>query len=267
MNIQLKILIRFSYLSTAGFSSAKRGLEAVTGMLYDPARLERRFALFETILLPSLAAQTSTDMQVGFLTGETLPNDARRRLEILLAPYPWAQIIDLPIMEQYPAIKAAFAAMPTDPDATHVATMRTDDDDAMHVTIVERTRQLAHQIGAIRLSAEPFVIGFNRGLFMYLGERQPHYSEVSVRAPLGIGLTMVAPVDHPANIYRRNHRALPQFFDCYTEAHCPMYVRTVHQDNDSGDHPDPGKPMRPQRLDPLLRDGFGLDPDRLAQLG
>ena len=81
-------------------------------------------------------------------------------------------------------------------------------------------------------------------------------------------MSLVTPVGHPANVYRRNHRALPQHFDCFTDVSQPMYVRTVHQDNDSSEHdPDAGKTLRRPAAATLLRDGFGLDPARLEALG
>ena len=61
--ITIKGLVRFSYPSESGFNLSKSGAEHVHNVLYDPERLERRFALFEMLCLRSLAMQRDTGFQ------------------------------------------------------------------------------------------------------------------------------------------------------------------------------------------------------------
>ena len=63
--VQIKGLIRFSYLSENGFAKSKQGVEKMRKMLYDPARLERRFAWFEKLAFHTLTLQDDTDFSVA----------------------------------------------------------------------------------------------------------------------------------------------------------------------------------------------------------
>jgi hypothetical protein len=49
----------------------------------------------------------------------------------------------------------------------------------------------------------------------------------------GVGLALVAPVDDPMNVFRRNHRKIGEVLRCMTEVQA-MFIRLVHMDNDSG---------------------------------
>jgi hypothetical protein len=132
VKLQIKGLIRFSYLSEGGFALSKLGHDAVQKILYDPERLMRRFALFEHLTLRSLQLQTNADFRVGILIGESFPRYARDHLENLLSNVPQAQIIQLPHMVHYRAIRVGFEELGNNPAATHTATFRLDDDDALH---------------------------------------------------------------------------------------------------------------------------------------
>ena len=82
-SVEIKLVIRFSYTGTSGFKLSNEGEEAVRKTLYDPARLERRFKLFETLALPSLQAQTFGDFSTAVLVSEDFPQSACDRLDDL----------------------------------------------------------------------------------------------------------------------------------------------------------------------------------------
>ncbi len=262
----IKGVIRFSYPSDGGFAKEFASPEAHEAFLFDRARLERRFHLFENLTLPSLRGQSDGDFRVALLTGESLPKWALERLRDGLADVPQAQIIQLPRMNHYPATRAALELMP-DGDATHVAGFRLDDDDAMHFTTVQRIREIATGMAQISDTDQPFAIGFNRGFFLKLTPGGNEITEVRERSPIGIGLTLVVPIEQRSNIFRRNHRFLHQFYDCFTDVKTPMFIRSVHQDNDSGGvSTGAGKGMRPAEIDAALREGFGTDRAKLKAL-
>lgn len=81
---------RFSYLGDAGFRTLNKGPEEAAKELYAPGRMQRRFAYFENICLPSLAAQTDPDFVLVALIGDTMPFHFRKRLKRLAgkAPFP-----------------------------------------------------------------------------------------------------------------------------------------------------------------------------------
>lgn len=264
--VQIKGLMRFSYLSVNGFAKSDPDLEARKAVLYDPARLERRFALFERLAFHTMALQDDTDFTCAVLIGDDFPDVWRARLEALVAQFPPMRIVALSPMVHIQAIKQAYAALPDDPEASHVATFRQDDDDGMHRQTVTRIRAVAEAMLAAREDDRPFIIAFNRGLYLD-GSAEPPITEWFERAPLGIGLAMVTKKGDHATVFRRNHRNLVEYYDCYTEIAKPMWIRSVHADNDSSATPQGRKgTLRPRGINRVLWDGFGLTPEMLEGL-
>lgn len=241
-------------------------LTAMREMLYQPARLERRFRLFEHLAFHTMALQDDTDFTCALLIGDSFPDVWRARLEDIVAEFAPLQIVALPPMVHIQAVKAAYQALPDDPDATHIATFRQDDDDGMHRQTTARIRAVADNMLQVRQGRKPFVIAFNRGFYL---DRQADVpiTEWFERAPLGIGLAMVTPKGDHATVFRRNHRNLIEYYDCYSEVERPMWIRSVHEDNDSTAAPQ-GRPgtMPPRGIKRVLLDGFGLTPETLAAL-
>ncbi len=259
-NIQTKGLIRFSYLAKNGFVLSKQGLEEARSVLYDPARLDRRFRLFETLTLPSLAVQDDPDFALAVLIGSDFPDTARARLEDLLRDFKAAKIVAMPPRVHIKAVVDAYEALPTRHSATHIATFRLDDDDAMHRGATARIKALASALLAVRTTDKPFAIAFNRGFYFDPDNADAPLQEVYERHPLGVGMAVVAGRADRANVFRRNHRNVAQFYDTYTEVDLPMFVRSVHGDNDSGAQNSgrAGK-MAPGRMRRIVRDDFGIN--------
>ena len=85
-------LCRFSYPALGGFQVGHDTTEERIAYLYDDARLEERFRLFEAIALPCLKAQSDPDFSMIFVIGDQFPDHHARRLESLLADLPQAVI-------------------------------------------------------------------------------------------------------------------------------------------------------------------------------
>lgn len=264
-SVQIKGLVRFSYVSENGFYVARHGIEQARQYLYAPERLDLRFRFFERVCLPTLRFQTDRDFDIGVLVGHCLPDAARARLDDLLRDVTGARIISKPPLPHFQAAKEAFDELPGRPESTHTATIRLDDDDGLHKTAVARIRALAKQMLAARDSAAPFVIAFNRGIYVYM--RNPlKLEERFERNPLSVGTTLVAPKSRPLNVFKRNHRRLAEFFDTYTDVARPMFVRSVHEDNLSGANAK-GRlgTMAESDLVAMMERDFGLVADELAR--
>ncbi|MEW9922257.1 glycosyltransferase [Marimonas sp. MJW-29] len=264
--VQIKGLMRFSYLSENGFAKSAPDLSARAKVLYDPKRLERRFRLFERLAFHTMALQDDTDFTCAVLIGDSFPDTWRVRLEEIVAEFSPMRIVALPPMVHIQAVKSAYNALPDDPRATHIATFRQDDDDGMHRQTIARIRSVAEAMLPTRIDKKPFVIAFNRGLYLDPDADRP-ITEWYERAPLGIGLAMVAPKGDHATVFRRNHRNLVEYYDCYTEVGRPMWIRSVHEDNDSSASPQ-GRAgtLRAKGIKRILWDGFGLTPEMLEGL-
>lgn len=225
-------LIRFSYPALSGFQRTTGDGPTVESALMVRERLERRFAFFEGFALPSLIAQSDGGFETLVLTGTALPKWALDRLTDSLSALDGARVVQLGPMHHYPATQRAFAAH-VDDRATHLTSFRLDDDDALDIHHIARLRRLSDGMLQAVNPDLPFCVGHNRGLFLDLSTRVPEWAEVTEKLPLGIGLAMTATVASGENIFRRNHRLLPQFFTTLTEAESHAFIRTVHPGNDS----------------------------------
>lgn len=235
MKQQIIGLVRFSYPALSGFTVKPDDMDRLERDLYSAARLEARFHLFERLTIPSLAAQTDGDFTLGVLVGQDFPKWARDRLEATLAPLRDARVIPLAPLHHYPATQRAFARMLSD-DITHLTSFRLDDDDAMDRDHVARLRRWSHGLQGLLGQQASFCMGSNRGYFLSLDPNGNEIFDVVEKLPLGIGLAMTSPVETRENIFRRNHRLLPQFYTTFTEAETPAFIRTVHAGNDSSAH-------------------------------
>lgn len=252
---RIVVLIRFSYLAESGFRMSRDGPDAARRRLYDPARLERRFRLFQTLALPSLAAQDFTDFDLVVLTGSDFPETALARLRACLSPLANARIVTQPPLTVFAATRRAFDHVLTD-DTTHLTSVRMDDDDAIATDLIGRIHDLAPR--AIAMSAgRPAVVAHNSGLFLDIAPGGNTLRAGVELTPVSVGPALIAPASHRETIHSRNHRLLPQFFDCWTDAATPAYIRTIHRDNDSRPH-ETGQTlaMNDARIDRLLQTRF-----------
>lgn len=229
---QIIVVIRFSYVASSGFRANKLSEREVRAQLYADARLARRFAMFEALTLPSLRAQSDQDFTTVVLIGDDFPAGWRARLESLLHKLGDGRVVALPPQGNYGATKAALSKC-LDDRATHVVSMRLDDDDALSRDGIAETRRIVPLLHQISGPNVPAVIAFNKGLFLEMGPEQNRLYGVVEKLPLGIGMSMVAPRDARPTIFSLDHRQVHTRFNCYTDGVTPRFIRTVHRDNDS----------------------------------
>ncbi len=263
---QINILVRFSYLAESGFRVSLGGIDAARTTLYDTARLERRFALFEGLALPSLMAQSERDFTLTVLTGTDLPRPAMERLRALIAPLADAQIVALPPLPMFAATRRALDRTQRR-GITHLTSVRMDDDDAIDTGLVARLAQLSAQGTAMMGAEHPLVIAHQNGLFLELSPSGNRAYGVVERFPIGIGLAMVTPAALRDTIFSRNHRLLPQFYTCLSDVVTPSFIRSVHVDNDADPKPS-GQVFEHSdaEIDALLKARFATNLVRLRAL-
>jgi len=255
-------LIRFSYPATEGFAVSGMDEDALLAMLYDPARLASRFAYLETITLPSLAAQTDGDFTCVILAGDSLPADHKQRLRALRDRFPFVRPIFMERMGPLPSAKRSFRRAVRD-GTTHVTGFRLDDDDALAVDYIAKTRDRADRLIAGGFADNPLAIAFTRGLYWDLNDRTAPFREFRETYAPSLACAMVTSPDMDTCIYRYNHRRLASFVPTWLEpGGAAMFIRTLHDTNDSERSiPPHSKPMDTDRGRKLLVERFGLDPD------
>jgi hypothetical protein len=265
---QIVGVCRFSYLGLGGFEASRHDAEALAELLYDPARMARRFAFFERLCLPSLAAQTDMDFRLVVLIGSSMPMRFRKRLKGLAETYPFLQICALEPNGPLHATRRAFRRGTRD-GADFVTGFRIDDDDAVAVDYIARTRAAADQL--IRLgwadADNPAVIAFHRGIYWDLNDRDQPFHDFREIGPLGLAAAMITRPDDQSNIFRWNHRRVAAHVRLWSDPTELMFLRTLHQHNDSGRSIPPGaEPIAKPHARKLLATRFGLDPDTVLPL-
>jgi hypothetical protein len=221
---------RFSYPALSSFRKTPTDSDAAKALLYDPDRLERRFALFEQLMLPSMQAQTDTDFQLGFVIGADFP--LRDRLERLIGRLPGAYVHAMEPAHNFKATHAAFKAAELG-NANILTSFRLDDDDAMDRDFIARLRRQADVLLTLN-GATPFAIGQNNGFWLELGQ-DPRIYDVHERTP-ACGVALVSGVKSGHTVYIHNHRDLAERYNTYLDAETPAFIRTVHRDNDAAPH-------------------------------
>lgn len=264
---QVIIVIRFSYVALAGFRLSKNGEEDVRKQLYAPDRLERRFRLFEALTLPSLLAQTDQDFTTAVVIGDDFPRDWRLRLEAKLRPLSGGRIIALRPLNNFKSTKTALESC-THPSASHVVSMRLDDDDAISSDCIAETKRVAAPLMQISGPENPAIIAFNNGLFLELGAGGNTLYGVHEKTPLGIGMSMVAPRGARPTVFSMDHRMVHTRWNCFTDGVTPRFIRTVHRDNDStGFMSGTRVDLSEEDLDAILAQNFPFSRQMLMTLG
>lgn len=226
-------LLRFSVLTPTYYSERFPSLDEIAAHIYAPDRMDLRFHIFEKLCLPSLAHQSDLGFDCVILTGERMPDRYKTRLSDLLAPHRHLHLRAVGTDNHYALLKAGYNSVALG-DATHKVLFRLDDDDAVDLDFVARTRARALGLLAMQDPTTPTIIAHNKGFYVHRmdgGDNQ--IISTTERAPLSTGTALLAPAGYHRNPYRYNHRALAQHYTTYSDISVPAFIRTVHGDNKS----------------------------------
>lgn len=160
--MQIIGVCRFSYPAIGGFQVDHDRLEDRLAFLYDPARMEDRFAMFESFTLPALQAQTDRDFMLLVIIGDSMPEPWRTRLCDLLLDLPQAVIDPRPPGPHRQVMKDAINAQLRDTGQPSLQ-FRMDDDDAVAVDFIARLREVAGQCAGMITANRHVAIDFNQG--------------------------------------------------------------------------------------------------------
>jgi hypothetical protein len=260
---------RFSYLGEGGFQTQKNDFDTAAEILYSVPRMLRRFAFFENICLPSLAAQTDGDFKLVALIGDTMPFRWRKRLKGLMEQYPFLEVCTLEAAGPLNSTRRAFRRA-WNGQAPYITGFRIDDDDAVATDYIERTRAISDQLLTLGWADEdtPAAICFHRGIYWDMArEEEDQFWDFSEKEPLGLASAMITTPEGMANIYRWNHRKLASQVRCWIDPTEFMFVRTLHSHNDSDRSIPPDAQVLPAfQAKKLFRERFGLAPRKLLPM-
>lgn len=260
--MQVISLCRFSYPAVGGFQVDFDNFADKLAYLYSSARMEERFASFETITLPPLRAQTDPDFTLVVVIGDSLPDHYRTRLTALLADMPQAVIQSHPPEQHRPIMKRIINSVRRDSDAPCLQ-FRMDDDDAVAVDFVERLRRTAGDVRALAARDNLLAIDFNRGFIVRPGPDGVAAVETAAPYQTAALAMMVAPGSRQT-IMNFAHHKLAEKMTTVTLTDSIMMLRGHNDYNDSRQGPS-AKPHKLTLMDArgeaMLRQRFAIDCD------
>jgi hypothetical protein len=259
-------LLRFSVLTPTYYSERFKTLEETAAHIFDDDRMALRFHIFEALCLPSLTRQSDPDFDMVVLTAEAMPARWLNRLRGLIDPLPNIHLRAVGTENHYRLLQDGYDAIPTD-GMTHRIAFRLDDDDALDMEYVARTKRLSQGLLALQGPEIPFVIAHNRGFYVQATVDGNDVFDACERAPLSTGTVLVAPLGHGPNPYRFVHRKLAQHYNTYSDITVPAFIRTIHGDNKSNPtQMGITRKMKQPDIDRELRTHFGVTLDQMKAL-
>ncbi|MEY4981833.1 MAG: hypothetical protein RIR62_99 [Pseudomonadota bacterium] len=256
--VQLLGLCRFSVPSLGAFKVEHDSIDDRRAMLYAPDRLAHRLAWFRHVALPALRAQTDPDFRLVLLLGEDLPEPWRGLVLDLVADVPQVAVEYAPA-GPHREVCAEAMRRHVDPDADVVAQFRLDDDDAVAVDFVARTRAEVPFLMPHFLRGGLCALDWCRGVLLteVAGTLTPTLRRAQLWTPALVILTrpeaekMV--LDYPHHLVWRQMPVLSLVDEV-------MFLRGAHGGNDSII----AQEKRPETLPAarwpdLLRQRFGID--------
>ena len=256
--VQMLGLCRFSVPSLGAFQVEHATIEDRRALLYAPARLDQRLAWFRHIALPSLRAQTDADFRLVLLLGEDFPEPWHGTLLGLVADLPQI-VVEYAPPGPHREICAAAMRKHVDPAAEVVAQFRLDDDDAVAVDFVARTRAELPTLMPLFRRGGVMALDWCRGVLLTEGAGvvTPTLRRAQLWTPGLVILTrpMAAKMvlDYPHHLVWRHMPVLSLQDDV-------MFLRGAHGGNDSTI----GQERRPETLSPerwpvVMQRRFGID--------
>jgi len=225
-------LCRFSYPALGGFKTEHDSPADRAAYLYEPARLDARFRLFEAFTLPSLRAQTDRDFTFLIVVGDDFPADRMAQLRALTADVPQVVIQAHPPGRHRSVMAEAIASI-REPGRYSIQ-FRLDDDDAMGVGFVAKCRAMLRQHFPLFEGSRHVAIDFTRG-WNARATAQGIMAEPANQLFLGVAFAIVFRPDVALSVMNFTHHEVWQHMPTITRTDPDMWLRGVNDHNDSGD--------------------------------
>ena len=252
-------VLRFSVLTSTFNMDRFASVEEAAEEIFSEKRMALRLHLFEKICLPSLTRQRDQGFDLVVATSDRMPEQYLTQLMDIVGDSSNISIVPFPVARHYGTLSKAYGLMPRG-DASHQILFRLDDDDALDVDYIARTKRRAAGLVAVQGASTPFVIAYNRGFYLQRSEAgEAKVFDAIERAPLSVGTALVRPAGTGENPYRYNHRKFAQHYNTFSDITVPGFIRTHHWDN----HSEPAimgrkDEMTAEDIDADLRAHFGL---------
>lgn len=259
-NTQVIGLCRFSYPALGGYKIEHQDPAARAAYLWDPARLEPRFRLFENVTLPSLRAQTDPDFTFVIVTGTGFPQ--LDRLRALTADMPQVVIQTHDPARHRTVMQDAINRVRR-PGAWSLQ-FRHDDDDAVNRDFVRKLRAVFAQHYPLFKGSRHVAVDFTRGHNLR-ATVQGMLTEPANQLFLGVGFAIGFRPDVQLSVMNFTHHEVWQHMPTITRTDPDMWLRGVNDHNDSGDAIGQNVTRPDARTLSRLEQAFGIRDHAISQ--
>lgn len=184
----------------------KNDVEKYKQELFSEGRLAFKFHVFETITLPSVVKQTNPNWTWLLYTSPDLPDSCKARLEEITRPYPGIKIRYVSTMAE------AFDDIDMQIAHSQYATLRLDDDDAIHVRFLEWLESYA--------TSDVSIVSFPRGRKFTIQNGKFQIGGEFYYPAIAIGLTMFNSNIYKAGVHSTIAQRFKTTYDDRPNAYC-----------------------------------------------
>ena len=266
MTLQVIGLCRFSYPAIGGFQVDHDTIEGRIAYLYDDARIEERFQLFEAVALPSLRAQTDPDFELIIVVGDQMPERHLSRLKGLIADMPQARIHAEPPRPQREVMKQILNAARRD-FSEPCLQFRFDDDDAVAIDFVECLRKAANDCEGLTKQHKSVAFDWNKGYIAEYGSKGVAATEIF--RPFDVAaLGMWVKGNCHLTIMNFAHNKINRFMPAVSFDEPRMFVRGHNASNDSRQKPVKPVPVKALTYEQAehFRKRFAIDIEQVERV-
>ena len=243
-------LVRFSYPAHGGFQIEHESPQERAAFLYDPVRMEERFATFAGLTLPPLRAQTDPDFTLAIVVGDAMPEPLLQRLLDLVEDMPQAVIIPRAPGRHRQVMREVINQVRDDTSSLPSLQFRMDDDDAVSVHFVERLRHHATALAPFLAQNRYVGLDFNQGHIARITPRGIR-AKPTIETLWTPGLGMAVAPGASRGIMNFSHAKLARVMPVVTLPEPDMFIRGHNEFNDSRQKDG----VKPVRLPPLDAEG------------
>ena len=206
--------VAVSHFVLTRFNIASEGREVA--IRNSPGWLERRFDLFKTYCLPSMAAQTCQNFRWLIYFDHGTPRGIRERIAQAQKIFPFEAVFVGPFDMK---MTAHDVASRLSPEAARIITTRLDNDDAVSIDFIEKIQTYGMSC------ASGTVLNFTHGIAL---RNRLAYSACDASNPFTSLVSCAADV---RVIWEATHRSLAETFDLQQVSDGPVWLQVVHGEN------------------------------------
>ncbi len=224
-------LCRFSYPALGGFQITHETIQDRIRFLYNPARMEERFLLFEHVALPAIRAQTDPRFSLIIVVGDSLPRQYRDRLHDLVSNIPQIRV-EAHAPEQHRQIMKRVLNAARADFSKPCLQFRFDDDDAVSIHFVANLRTEVKDCKSLITKHQAVAFDWHKGMALRCDHGGIGAATINHKlnvASLGVHVRAGSQL----TIMNFAHHRIDRFMPVVSFGRDPMWVETFNRFNDS----------------------------------